>query len=85
MNKININEHVSVTALGFKKNMVAYPRRMEFRGVTYNFIDAGLRCLLHCGGHIAEFFTLTDGKSDFHLRIDNQENIWMLLSIVSAK
>lgn len=85
MSKENINEFVSVTALGFKKNLVAYPRRMEFRGVTYNFIDAGLRCLLRCGEHIAEFFTLSDGKSDFYLRIDNQDNVWTLLSIVSSK
>ncbi len=83
MNKVKINEHVSVTALGFKKNLVVYPRRMEFRGVTYNFIDAGLRCLLRCGEHIAEFFTISDGTADYHLRLDHSDNGWTLLSISS--
>ena len=83
MNKIDVNEQVIVTALGFKKNMVVYPRRMEFRGVTYNFIDAGLRCLSKFGNYVAEFVTVSDGKLDYHLRIDNRESGWTLLSITS--
>ncbi len=83
MNKVNINEQVNVTSLGFRKNLVAYPRRMEFRGVTYYFIDAGLRCLLRCGEHIAEFFTLSDGKADYHIKLDPANNIWTLLSITA--
>lgn len=83
MSKVNINEQVNVTSLGFRKNLVAYPRRMEFRGVTYCFIDAGLRCLLRCGEHIAEFFTLSDGTSDYHLRLDHSNNGWTLISITS--
>lgn len=83
MNKVNINEQVSITSLGFRKNLVAYPRRMEFRGATYYFVDAGLRCLSRCGGYIAEFFTLSDGKSDYHLRLDHSNNNWTLMSITS--
>jgi hypothetical protein len=83
MKKTNVNEQVSITALGFKKNLTVYPRRMEFRGVTYYFIDTGLRCLLKCGEHIAEFFTLSDGTSDYHLRLDHSNNGWTLISIYS--
>ncbi len=83
MNKVNINEQVIVTALGFKKNLTAYPKRMEFRGVTYSFIDAGLRCLLRCGEHIAEFFTLSDGTTNYHLKYDQNNNGWTLISIWS--
>jgi len=83
MNQLHINEPVAVTAIGFRKNLVAYPRRMEFRGVTYNFIDAGLRCLVRHGGLIAEIITLSDGTSDYHLRTDNRGGNWMLLSIAS--
>mgnify|MGYP006341370675 CR=1 FL=1 len=32
----NINLPVIVTAIGFRKNLVAYPRRIEFNGDTYN-------------------------------------------------
>lgn len=81
--KTAINEEVTVTAMGFRKNkdLIAYPRRMEFRGSTYDFIDAGLRCLINCGGKIAEILTLSDGMASYHLRHDN--NGWTLLSIAS--
>lgn len=83
MNRISVNEQVAVTQMGFKKNLSAYPRRMEFRGVIYDFLDAGLRCLVSTGGHIAEIITLTDGKQDFQLRTDNHGGNWTLLSIAS--
>lgn len=82
--KKTINEQVIVTALGFRKNknFAVYPRRMEFNGSTYNFIDAGLRCLINCGGRIAEIITLSDGSADYCLRSDDGNN-WTLLSIMS--
>lgn len=83
MNKTNINEPVTVTAMGFRKNLAAYPRRIEFRGATYNFIDAGLRCLVKHGGIMAEIITLSDGKQDYYLRSDNRGINWILISIKS--
>lgn len=83
MNKVQeINEQVIVTAMGFRKNLAAYPRRMEFRGRTYDFIDAGLRCLVRHSDRIAEIITLSDGTADYRLRSDNRGD-WMLLSIAS--
>ena len=81
MNQININEQVTVTAIGFRKNLAAYPRRIEFRGSTYNFIDAGLRCLVRNGGIMAEIVTLSDGIANYYLRTDNRGENWTLLSI----
>jgi len=83
MVKTQINEQVTITAIGFRKNLVAYPRRMEFRGITYYFIDAGLRCLIRYGGCIAEIITLSDGIADYFLRTDNNGGDWTLLSITS--
>lgn len=83
MATVHINEKVTITAIGFRKNLIIYPRRMEFRGNTYNFIDAGLRCLVHHGNRIAEIITLSDGTTNYHLRTDNRGNIWTLLSIAS--
>jgi len=56
---------------------------MEFRGTMYDFLDAGLRCLVTTGGRVAEIITLTDGSSQFRLRTDNHGGNWTLLSIVS--
>lgn len=83
MNRITVNEQVAVTQLGFKKNLAAYPRQMEFRGTVYEFLDAGLRCLVRTGSHVAEIITLTDGISQFQLRSDNRGGNWTLLSILS--
>ena len=83
MKRTDINEQVNVTSIGFRKNLVAYPRRMEFRGVTYNFIDAGIRCLVRRGSVIAEIITLTDGIANYLLKKDNASGGWTLLGIVA--
>ena len=81
MNKVNINELVNVLTLGFKKDLSAYPRRIEYQGSTYDFIDAGIRCIIRHGGRIAEILTLSDGRANFRLRSDNRGGCWTLLSI----
>jgi len=83
MNRVTINEQVAVTQMGFKKNLAAYPRRMEFRGTIYEFLDAGLRCLVRTGSQVAEIITMTDGQNQFQLRSDNHGGNWTLVSIVS--
>jgi len=81
MNRVTINEQVAVTQLGFKKNLSTYPRQMEFRGVIYDFIDAGLSCLVRMGDRAAEIVTVSDGSSLYRLRSDNHGGNWTLLSI----
>lgn len=83
MKRMQINEQVAVTAMGFRENLRAYPRRIEFRGNTYDFVDAGLRCLVKCGDIISEIITMTDGVEDFRLRRRADDNQWVLLSIMS--
>lgn len=83
MNNVNINEQVLVTVMGFKKDLAPYPRRMEYQGATYDFLDAGLRCLVRTGGRIAEIITLSDGRANFRLRSDNHGGNWTLLSITA--
>jgi hypothetical protein len=83
MNKVAINEQVAVTVMGFKKDLSAYPRRMEFRGSSYDFIDAGIRCLVHYGGRIAEIITVSDGASSYCLRSENRGGNWTLVSITA--
>ena len=83
MNKVNINELVNVLTLGFKKDLSAYPRRIEYQGATYDFLDAGIRCIIRHGGRIAEILTLSDGQANFRLRSDNRGGCWTLLSITA--
>jgi hypothetical protein len=83
MAKLDVNEKVTVTELGFRKNLAVYPRRMEFRGNTYSFIDSGILCLVKCGERVAQMLTMSDGKADYFLRSDNRGNDWTLVSICS--
>jgi hypothetical protein len=83
MNRVEINELVSVPVMGFKKDLAAYPRRMVYQGATYEFLDAGLRCLVRQGGRIAEILTMSDGRANFRLRSDNHGGNWTLLSITA--
>lgn len=81
MRNITINKPVNVTALGFKKNLSAYPRQIEFEGRTYDFVDSGLSCLVKRGGLASQILTLSDGRSQFRLRSDNYGGLWTLLSM----
>ena len=83
MSRVTINEKVTITQLGFKKNLSAYPRRMEYQGAVYEFLDAGLRCLVRSGGNVAEILTMTDGIRQYRLRTDNNGGAWTLLGIIS--
>ena len=80
-NQTTINHPVTITAMGFGRDMRAYPRRMEYQGSTYDFIDAGLRLVVRSGERIAEILTLSDGASQFRLKSDNHGGSWTLLSI----
>ena len=76
---ITINSPVDVTAIGFGRGMKAYPRRIEFEGATYDFIDAGLRAVVRSGERVREIFTMTDGIHDYRLKSDGGS--WTLLSV----
>jgi hypothetical protein len=76
---ITINSPVDVTALGFGRDMRPYPRRIEFQGASYSFVDAGLRTVIRKGEKIAQIFTMTDGANDYRLRTDGGN--WTLLSM----
>lgn len=80
-NIFTINSPVDVTAMGFGRDLRAYPRRIEFEGKSYNFIDAGLRTVVRSGERIAQILTMTDGAEEFCLRSDNHGGSWTLLSI----
>lgn len=79
MTKQSINELVAITSLGFRADGDIVPRRMEFRGRSYTFIDAGIRYSINQGGKLMRLFDLSDGKAAFRLRQD--ENSWSLVAI----
>lgn len=76
-----INKEVNVTRLGFKKDLRAYPRQVEYDGNTYNFIDSGISCTVRSGELTRQILTLTDGRAQFRLQGDERGSAWKLLSV----
>ena len=75
----SINIPVSITAIGFGRNMQAYPRRMEWAGRTYQFIDRGICVVARRGESIMSTVTMSDGSQNFRLR--QTGGVWTLLSV----
>ncbi len=81
MTKNPINKDVRVTALWFDRNFDSVPKRIEFEGRSYTFLDRGMRYCIKRGDHITRLFDLTDGESLFRLRQEVDSSAWNLLSI----
>ncbi len=81
-----INEEVSITSVYFRpgRHMRGFPKRMEYEGREYTFIESGLRYLIHKGQQLFEVFDMTDGNQNYRLKFDTGENIWTLVGIKEA-
>jgi hypothetical protein len=82
MNRHNINEDVLITALSFRspRDFTTFPRRMEFRGHTYTFLN-GLQYLIKKGESITRIFDMTDGQANYRLKCDDGQSSWTLVAI----
>lgn len=81
MTKTIINQEVAVTAVSFRRNFEPVPRRIEFGGQAYTFLDAGIRYLVKNGERVSQLFDMTDGTSNFRLRHDTGASNWTLVAI----
>jgi hypothetical protein len=81
-NRITINQEVIVPEVYFKneKQLKSFPRRMEFDGHEYTFMD-GLRYLVHRGQQMIQVFDMTDGMKDYRLKFDSLARSWTLVDM----
>lgn len=77
MKKINIP--VSVTAMTFGRDMSACPKRMEWAGRIYDFVDTGIRVRSRRGEHVSDTVTCSDGSQSYCLRATGSQ--WILVGI----
>ena len=77
--KNSINSPVSVTAMAFGRDMQPIPKRMEWAGRTYQFIDRGIRVVSRRGESSMSTVTMSDGRQSFCLR--QSGGAWTLLSV----
>jgi len=83
MNRVTINKEVSVTALYFRNNgnMKSFPKRMEYDGREYTFIESGLRYLVQKGQQLTQIFDMTDGSTNYRLKFNDADQLWTLVDI----
>ena len=79
-----INKEVSITGMYFRnggRSLRSYPKRMEFDGQEYTFIESGLHFLVKKGQQFFELFDMTDGTNSYRLKHDSAENTWTLVGM----
>ncbi|HKU18140.1 MAG TPA: hypothetical protein VJP80_02595 [Candidatus Saccharimonadales bacterium] len=83
-NRIVINQEINVPELyferGHERQLKGYPRRMEWKGREYTFME-GLRLLVQKGARALEIFDMTDGQRDYRLTFDRSECSWTLVDM----
>lgn len=86
-----INEEVQVTGMYFHstkpgdRHIKGYPKRMEYEGREFTFIESGLRYLIRKGQELIEVFDMTDGRRDYRLKFDPTAHIWTLVGIRESR
>lgn len=86
-NRRLVNAEVSVTSLYFRagnpedRHLKGYPKRMEYEGREYTFVESGLRYLIRKGQQLIEVFDMTDGTRDYRLKFDTGAHVWTLVGI----
>jgi len=85
-NRVTVNKEVAVTALYFRGDarLKSFPKRMEFEGREYTFVESGLRYLVQQGQRLTQIFDMTDGVANYRLKFDNQEHLWTLVDIAET-
>ena len=84
--RVTINKEVSVTAVYFQNNqeLKSFPKRIEFDGREYTFLESGLRYLVQKGHQLVQVFDMTDGVASYRLKFDAQQRLWTLVDITEA-
>lgn len=81
-----INQTVNVNAFYFKasrtnQQLKTYPKAVELGDKTISFQD-GLQCLIRKGQRIIRLFDMTDGRTVFRLKCEDDQ--WTLIGTKAA-
>jgi len=64
--------------------MQSYPKRMEYDNEVLTFAE-GMRYLIQKGQKAVQFFDMTDGASNYRLKLDEDQHTWTLVSITGPR
>lgn len=83
MNRVHINQKVTVTAVSFNRQLQTAPRRMEYNGKTYTFPEPGLHYEVRQGENFVRLFDVSDERATYRLRCDGDQRDWTLVTITN--
>lgn len=85
-NRVSVNKEVAITAVYFGggAKLKSFPKRMEFDGQEYTFLNNGIRYLVEKGQTLIQLFDMTDGDANYRLKFDTGESTWTLVNITDA-
>lgn len=85
-NRVSINKEVAITAVYFRNDaqLKSFPKRMEFDGQEYTFLESGIRYLVQKGHNLIQLFDMTDGDADYRLKFDTTQSTWTLVNMSDA-
>lgn len=76
---------VQITSVLFRNDpashhLESYPRRMVYEGREYTFTELGIRYLIQKGQQLVKLFDVSDGQTQYRLRLDGN-NRWTLINM----
>ena len=82
---IFFNKEIEITSVYFrnsqgKQRLESFPKRMVLDGREYTLLEGGLRYLVQKGQQLVKLFDVSDGQTDFRLRLDSN-NHWTLVGM----
>lgn len=81
-----LNQEINVTSLYFlnRQPMRSLPRRIEFAGRAYNFLESGLEYQIKHGDQVVSLFDMSDGSTSYRIKFDSLKAKWFLISMTTA-
>lgn len=78
-------QEIQITSVYFrntpnKQRLESYPRRMVVDGREVNFIEQGMRYLVQKGQDLIKLFDVTDGQTQYRLKLDGSDH-WTLVGM----
>lgn len=79
------DQDIEITSVYFRNNPAkqrfeSYPKRMVMDGREYTFLESSMRYLVHKGQQLVKLFDVSDGQTQYRLRVDG-DNRWTLVGM----
>ena len=81
-------QEIQITSVYFRTpkghdQFETFPRQMVYEGHEYTFTELGMKYLIQKGQQLIRLFDMTDGKTDYRLKLEGENN-WTLVNMKTA-